>query len=101
MSTLRVNTITNEASNGAPEFTNGMDFPPGINFKDTSEGATSIGIGISSPTGIMTATSLSSQIVNVSGVCTATTFTGVAGAIGLTGLPGIPNGKAIALTLVT
>lgn len=101
MSTLRVNKITNTTADGAPEFTKGMSFPSTVSFGNTSTSATQIGIGISSPTGIMTATTLNATTITLSGVCTATTFTGVAGAVGLTNLPGISNGKAIALTLVT
>lgn len=99
MSVLRVNKITDASGTGPVEFTKGMEFPANVNFTDTTTSLTSIGIAISSPTGIMTATTVSSTTVNVSGVCSAT-LTGNA-ALGLTNVPGFPTAKAIALTLIT
>ena len=101
MSTLRVNKITNSTGSGPPSFTKGITFPSNVSFADTSVSSTLIGIAISAPTGIMTATNLVATQITVQGVCTATSFSGIAGPIGLTNLPGTPNGKAIALTLVT
>ena len=100
MSTLRVNKITS-LNDGAVEFTRGITFPATVGFGSTTVSTTQLGIGISSPTGILTAPTLNATSINITGVCTATTFTGIAGAVGLTNLPGLPNGKAIALTLVT
>jgi len=100
MSTLRVNKITS-LEDGPVEFTKGVTFPENVSFETTTQSTTRLGIGISSPTGILTAPTLNTQTINITGVCTATTFTGVAGAIGLTNIPGLPNGKAIALTLIT
>lgn len=100
MSTLRVNKIVS-LEDGPVEFTKGITFPATVGFGNTTVGTTQLGIGISSPTGILTAPTLNTSSINITGVCTATTFTGVAGAVGLTNIPGLPNGKAIALTLVT
>ena len=98
MSVLRVNRITNVSGTGPVEFTKGMQFPSNVNFANTSTSETSIGVQINSPTGIMTATSLTSTTINVSGNCNAT-FLGNA-SLGITNVPGYPTAKAIALTLI-
>lgn len=98
MSVLRVNKITDVSGSGPVEFTKGMEFPANINFADTTTSSTSIGIAISSPTGIMSATSISATTVNISGVCTATLS---GSGFGLTNLTGLTVAKTIALTLVT
>ena len=91
MSVLRVNKITDTSGTGPVEFSKGASFPQNVNFNDE--------LRINS-TGIMTAVNINASIINISGVCTATTFTGTVGS-GLTGLPGTSNARAIALTLIT
>lgn len=99
MSVLRVNKITDVSGTGPVEFTRGMEFPSTVSFANTTTSSTSIGIAISAPTGIMSATSVSATTVNVSGTCTATTFSG--NGFNLTNLPGFRTSRAIALTLIT
>ena len=98
MSVLRVNKITDISGTGPVEFTKGMEFPASVSFEDTTVSSTIIGIAISSPTGIMSATSISATTVNISGVCTATLS---GSGFGLTNLTGLTVAKTIALTLVT
>ena len=73
MSTLRVNKIVNLNDNGPVEFSKGVVLPANQNIEGN-------------------------VVFNCSGVVTATTFSG-SGA-GITSLPGVPNGKAIAFTLI-
>lgn len=93
MSVLRVNKITDASGSGPVEFSKGVNLPSSLNLTDSN-------FSINAPTGIMTAPTLNTTTVNLSGVCTAATFTGKAGA-GLTGLSGTSNARAIALTLIT
>lgn len=93
MSVLRVNKITDASGTGPVEFSKGISLPSSFALSDAN-------FEINAPTGIMTAPTLSATTINLSGVCTATTFTGTAGA-GLTGLSGTSNARAIALTLIT
>ena len=99
MSVLRVNKIYDVNGTGPVEFTKGLNFPPNVSFADTTTNSTSIGIAISSPTGIISSTSLTSTTINVSGACTAS-LTGNA-KLKITGLSGLTNAKTIALTLIT
>lgn len=93
MSVLRVNKITDASGTGPVEFSKGVNLPQSLNLNDSN-------FRINAPTGILTAPSLNTSSINLTGVCTATTFTGKAGA-GLTGLSGTSNARAIALTLIT
>lgn len=99
MSVLRVNKITDVNGDGPVEFTKGMNFPSNVSFADTTTSSTSIGLAVSSSTGIMSATTVYLGTANVSGICTGT-FTGNA-KLGITGLSGLTNAKTIALTLIT
>ena len=91
MSNLRVNKITNYADDGPVEFSSGLTVPSGKTLDGT--------ITISS-VGIVTSTSLNiTQGLNLTGVCTATTFVG--SGIGLTGVPGTTNAKGIAYVLIS
>jgi hypothetical protein len=103
MSTLRVNKITNVNGTGPVEFTKGVNFPSNVSFADTTTSSTSIGIAISSPTGIMIATSLYASDINSSGVVTATSLTSTSNSAGLrlTSVPGYPTAKAISLILIS
>lgn len=91
MSVLRVNKITDESGTGPVEFSKGVSFPSSIDINNT--------MSINSTSGILTANSLKSTNVSLTGVCTATTFYGVGS--GLTNLPGTSTKKAIALILIT
>lgn len=93
MSVLRVNKITNASGTGPVEFSKGISFPASFSLSNAN-------LQINAPTGVMTAPTLNATTVNLTGVCTATTFTGSVGS-GLTGLSGTTNARAIALTLIT
>jgi len=93
MSVLRVNKITDASGSGPVEFSKGASLPSSFDLTDSN-------FRLNAPTGIMTAPTLNATNVNLTGVCSATTFTGKAGA-GLTGLSGTSNARAIALTLIT
>lgn len=91
MSNLRVNKITNYADDGPVEFSSGLTVPADKELTGT--------LTINS-VGIVTSTSLNvTQGLNLSGVITATTFTG--SGIGLTGVPGTTNAKGIAYVLIS
>ncbi len=90
MSTLRVNTITDEAGTGGPEFSKGVTFPASQTF------GTELKINT---TGIGTFATLKADNVNIAGVLTATSFVGRGH--GLTGIPGETTGKIIGLHLIT
>ena len=91
MSNLRVNKITNYADDGPVEFSSGLTVPASKELTGT--------LTINS-VGIVTSTSLNvTQGLNLSGVITATTFTG--SGIGLTGVPGTSNAKGIAYVLIS
>ncbi len=71
MSTLRVNSITNAAGNGSVEFSKGFSVPAGKSITGN---------------------------VNLTGVCTATTFIGDGSGITVTG--GATNSKIFAITSI-
>lgn len=90
MSTLRVNKVSNLAGNGPVEFTKGAELP---------SGQTISGDIVINSSGIITSTSLViTGNMNLSGVVTATSFSG--SGINLTNVSGTPNGKGIAFTLI-
>jgi hypothetical protein len=90
MSTLRVNKIVNLNDDGPVEFTTGASLPSG----QTINGDVQI-----NTIGIVTSTSLIvNGDMNLSGVVTATSFSGRG--FNLTNVPGTPNGKGIAFTLI-
>lgn len=93
MSVLRVNKITNATGTGPVEFSRGISLPSSFELSNSN-------FKINAPTGIMTAPVLNATTINLTGVCTATTFVGSVGS-GLTGLSGTSNARAIALTLIT
>lgn len=72
MSVLRVDTITNLDNDGAPEFSQGFNIPDGKTITGD---------------------------VNLSGVATATVFSG--NGSGITVVGGIPNATIFALTFIT
>ena len=91
MSTLRVNQIVNYNDDGPVEFSSGASF----SSTEDINGDFSI-----NSTGIITSTALIvNNGMNLSGVVTATSFSGKG--INLTNVPGTPNGKGIAFVLIS
>ena len=89
MSTLRVNKIVNQLDSAGPQFPDGVTISNGL----TGE------VSYNSPTGTITAGTLSASDVTVSGTVTANSFSGNGSQ--LENCPGLPTGKAVALTFIS
>ena len=89
MARLKVNTITDRNNSGAPLLIHGSTFPPESQLNVQ---------GNLNLTGISTVGFLSISNANVSGIVTASSFTGDGS--GLVGVPVVSASKSIALKIV-